>query len=145
MRVFFISLFLIFTNISFVFGVMPKPDWWYNSCYYECYEIFGCHLFCDDIRKLVNIISNIWLEITGSDVLPINGGEIFYILLFCFIIVLITLIVTIMNIVEKRKLGVGIEKEDSVTRKITLLNIFQIISLFLSIFLLICVILCQTV
>ena len=71
--------------------------------------------------------------------------EIFLILLFCFIIVLITLIVTIIDIVEKRKNGLGVDKEDGVSTKITLLNIFQIISLFLSIFLLVCVILCKTV
>lgn len=145
MRLFLISMFLIFTNIYSVFGETIKPDWWYNSCYYECYSIFGCHLFCDEIRKLVNVATNLWLYITGSEYLPINGMEIFLILLFCFIIVLITLIVTIIDIVEKRKNGLGVDKEDGVSTKITLLNIFQIISLFLSIFLLVCVILCKTV
>ena len=145
MRVLFISLLLVLFNNFIVLGETIKPDWWYDSCYYECYSIFDCHLFCDEIRKVVDVVTDIWYYITGSEYLPMLGGEVFTILLFSFIIVFITLIVTIIDILEKRKLDKGIEKDDGVHTKIRLLSIFQIISLFLSIFLLIIMIICKII
>jgi hypothetical protein len=144
-RLFLISLFLIFTNIYTVFGETIKPDWWYNSCYYECYSIFGCHLFCDEIRKFTIVVTNIWFEFTGSEKLPIDSFYLFCILLLCFIFVFITLICTIIDIKNNRELCLISGKEVKNSSNITLLNIFQIISLILGTFLLICVLIYKIV